>query len=30
MTFMLILGWFAVLAASYVGAELLLRVSGKL
>lgn len=30
MTFILIAGWFAVLAVSYLGAEIVLKRSGKL
>ena len=30
MTVILIVGWFAVLAASYIGAEIVLKLSGKL
>lgn len=30
MTLVLIAGWFAVLAASYIGAEVILKLSGKL
>lgn len=30
MTVILVVGWFAVLIASYIGAELVLKCSGKL
>jgi hypothetical protein len=30
MTVILIVGWFAVLVASYIGAEIVLKLSGKL
>jgi hypothetical protein len=30
MTVILVVGWFAVLVASYIGAEIVLKLSGKL